>query len=59
MTEPYIDVIYDVIEKLYFKQSEVTDAKYLLILELLTILKQELTNDTKSRLSNPLGTTTT
>ena len=57
MTNEYIDVIIDDTLRLFRKKGRASDCEYLLLIKRLTILKEKL-NDTKSRISNRLGTET-
>ena len=44
MIQPYIDVIYDDIFRLYCKRGRASDEEYRLILKRIKILKEEVTN---------------
>ena len=59
MIEQYIDVIRDDVRQLLCKRGRASDSEYILILKRIDILNEEITNDTKSRLSNRMGSSTT
>jgi len=44
MIQPYIDVLYDDILRLYCKRGRASDAEYRLILKRIKILKEEVRN---------------